>query len=100
MEIIADMDSGYKLVKVTLKELAIIQGFDSTYDPGFDKDSIKVGKIIDVAKFAKVSSNVKNLNTSYLNKIAANLDDAVIRVREAITMADEINCFEKLKDQP
>ena len=100
MEIFADIDAGMKLVKISVKELAIIQGFDSTYDLGYAKDKVRVGCIIDVSKFAKVSSNVKNLNTSYLNKIASDLDNAAIRVREAIAMADEINCFEKLKDQP
>ena len=99
MEIIADMDSTTKLVKVNITELARIMGYESTYDDGYDKDKVAVGKTIDIGKFTKISAYVRNLNTAYLNKIAAQMDDAGIRVREAIALADELNCFEKLKDQ-
>ena len=97
MEVFADIDFTTKLVKVSTMELARIMGFESTYDSAFDKAKIAVGKTIDVVGYSRVSSSVKNLNTGYLSKIAENLEAAVSRVREAGTLVDEMNCFDKLK---
>lgn len=98
MEVFADIDNTTKLVKVSTSELAQIMGFDSTYDIEFDKAKIAVGKTIEVTKFKRVSSSMRTMNTACLNTIVKDLEAAVSRVREAGTLVDEMNCFEKLKD--
>lgn len=97
MKIIADMNSGKKLVEVTENELAQILGFKTTYESGFDRNMIAIGKDIDIAKFTKVSNFVKTINTSHLSNITDRLNGAIKEVTTAIDLADELNVFDKLK---
>ena len=84
-------------MKVSSTELAMIQGFNSIYDSGFDKDKTRVGKYVDIAKIVKTAAFIRTVNTDYLRKITANLDRAKDEINEAIEMSDELNCFETLK---
>lgn len=97
MEIIADVDNSTKLVKVSMNELALLRGFTSMYDSGFDRNDCHVGKVIDIAKMVKTSEYIKNLNTKLLKSMKEQLDNASAGLAIAIESADEMNCFEKLK---
>jgi hypothetical protein len=97
MEIIADMNSDCKLVKVSQTELAQLHGYNNSYSAGWDKSTMKVGVTIDIVKFSRISKYVKELNTVALADIAKRLEQASANVQEAIALASEIDCFDKLK---
>jgi len=98
VKVIADMSSSIKLVEVSDYEFAQLLGYDSIYSKGFDKDKIKVGFIIDICAFSKISEYVRNLNTKQLDDINGRLIDAQIQIKKAITFAEELKVFDILKD--
>ena len=100
MEIIASVDQSTRLVKVTTTELLLLQGFNSRYDNGFNNTMIDIGHKIDIAQFAKVSSYVKNMNTSILKQMRKNLETASDEVEACARLVDEINCFDTLRTEP
>lgn len=97
MEIIADMGSEFKLVKVSHTELAQLHGYNNVYSAGWDKATMRVGVTIDIIKFSRISRYVKELNTVALTDISKKLEQASANVQEAIALASEIDCFDKLK---
>lgn len=98
MEIFAEIDSNTKLVKVTNQELMTILGYKSRYDNGWNDRYLDVGKILPIEQFSKISADVKLLNTKLLKEMLERLNRATSLITEAVEKADEMNCFEKLKD--
>jgi hypothetical protein len=91
------MGSSRKMVSIHIDEIAVIMGFDSSYDSGFDKTLIAVGKTVDVGAFKKVSGYIRTLNTRQLKNIQERLKDAQTELEKAIDMAEELQVFDKLK---
>lgn len=98
MEIIADMGSSRKMVSMHNDEIAVILGFDSQYDSGFNKASIDVGKTIDIVAFKKISAYLRTMNTRQLKSIQDRIKDAQDALEKAIELGDELQVFDKLKD--
>lgn len=99
MKIIGDMGSSKKLVEIDDNEIAIIMGCRSAYDKDFDKRNLQVGSILDVVRFYKTSEFIRSVNTSNLQSSAGNLSAAVKEIEKAISLIDEINVFQKLKEE-
>jgi hypothetical protein len=98
MEIFAVIDKEKRLVTLTLEELALIMGYESTWDAGRVSGFGNVGTKVDIKKFTNITTNIRTLNTTLLKGILSDLETGSRFVAEAIEKSNEINCFNKLKD--
>ncbi len=98
MKIIADMSTDIRLVSVSIRELAIIQGYDNQYSTGFLRSSATIGAEIDIEKFKRISDYVRTMNATQLKTILSGLQDAQKDLIDAIALADELQVFDTLKE--
>lgn len=99
MEIIADMGNSKKMVSIHNDELALILGYDNQYDDKFNVNIVSVGRTLNVSAFKKISSYVQSMNTKQLKSILEKLKDTQTELEKAISLADELQVFDKLKGE-
>lgn len=98
MKIIAKVDSNRVLCEVTNEELALLNGFRSTYDTGFERKLLEVGSECNLSKMVATSQFVRTMDTKVIEHINKSLEEAMKKVNEAGDFVNKLNIFEKLKD--
>ena len=98
MKIIAKTDKGL-LLEATERDVANILGYGSTYSDGFDNRMLKIGTEIPVHKIVSTADAVRTMNTGRLNQIKSNLQNAITQVEAAEDSINQLNLFEKLKEE-
>lgn len=98
MKVIAKIDNGKVLCEVSVEEIAMLNGFRSTYDSDFSRSLCDVGAECNLNKMVITSQYVRTMDTKVIEHISKSLQDAMDKVTEAGDFVNKLNLFDKLKD--
>lgn len=98
MKVIAKIDNGKVLCEVSVEEIAMLNGFRSQYDSGFNRSLCDVGAECNLNKMVTTSQYVRTMDTKVIEHISKSLQDAMDKVTEAGDFVTKLNLFDKLKD--
>jgi len=99
MKVIAKIDRERVLVEASMDELALLNGFRSRYDNGFD--AIKMAEVnseLNIQKMVTTSQYVRNMRKEVLEKAKQDLEKAIDKLDDSIYEISKLTVFEELKE--
>lgn len=99
MKVIAKIDRERVLVEATIEELALLNGFRSRYDSGFDSHSMaEVNCELNIQKMVTTSQYVRNMRKEVLEKAKSDLEKAIGKLDDSMHEISKLTIFETLKE--
>ena len=99
MKVIAKIDRDRVLVEASLEELALLNGFRSRYDNGFDAHKMtEVNCELNIQKMVTTSQYVRNMRKDILEKAKRELEEAIGNIDESMDEISKLTIFETLKE--
>lgn len=99
MKVIAKIDRERVLVEASLDELALLNGFRSRYDNGFD--AFKMSEVnceLNIQKMVTTSQYVRGMRKDVLEKAKVELEKAIGRIDDSMEEISKLTIFETLKE--
>ena len=99
MKVIAKVDRERVLVEATIDELALLNGFRSRYEDGFNSTTMtEVNTELNIQKMVTTSQYVRGLRKEVLEKAKERLENAIERLDESMEEVSKLTIFETLKE--
>lgn len=99
MKVIAKIDRERVLVEATIDELALLNGFKSRYEQGFDSHKMsEVNSELNIQKMVTTSQYVRGLRQEVLEKAKRELEKAIERIDTSAEEISKLTIFETLKE--
>ena len=99
MKVIAKIDKERVLVEASLEELALLNGFRSRYDQGFDSNKMtEVNSELNIQKMVTTSQYVRNMRREVLDKAKKDLEQAISKLDDSMEEISKLTIFETLKE--
>lgn len=100
MKVIAKIDGNKMLCEIDVTELALLHGFRSSYDTGFNKDkATTVGSECNIKKMVTTSQFVRSIRPDTLKKTKANLEQLIKQVDDTMETVGSLEIFNILSDE-
>lgn len=99
MKVIAKIDRERVLVEASLDELALLNGFRSRFDQGFDAHKMaEVNNELNIQKMVTTSQYVRNMRKDVLEKAKRELEGAITNLDHSMEEISKLTIFETLKE--
>jgi hypothetical protein len=99
MKVIAKIDRERVLVEVNIEELALLNGFRSRYDKGFDVHSMsEVNSECNIQRMVTTSQYVRSMRKDVLEKTKNFLEQAIENLDDSMDEISKLTIFETLKE--
>jgi hypothetical protein len=98
MKVIAKIDKERVLVETTLEEIALLNGFRSRYEHGFDMKMAEVNSELNIQKMVTTSQYVRNMRREVLDKAKKDLEQAISKLDDSMEEISKLTIFETLKE--
>jgi predicted proteasome-type protease len=99
MKVIAKIDRERVLVEANIEELALLNGFRSRYDQGFDSHKMtEVNSELNIQKMVTTSQYVRGMRKEVLEKARKELEMAIERIDGSMDEISKLTIFETLKE--
>lgn len=99
MKVIAKIDRERVLVEASIDELALLNGFRSRYDSGFDAHSMtEVNCELNIQKMVTTSQYVRGMRKDVLEKAKKELEIAIGNIDNSMFEISKLTVFETLKE--
>jgi hypothetical protein len=100
MKVIAKIDSSRVLCEVTVEELALLNGFRSSYETGFSKDrASEVGAECNLKKMVATSQFVRSLRPDTLKKAKEGLEKVISQIDNTMETVASLEIFNILTEE-
>lgn len=100
MKVIAKIDATKMLCEIDVTELALLHGFRSSYDTGFNKDvATNVGAECNIKKMVTTSQFVRSIRPETLTKTKANLEQLLKQVDDTMLTVAGLEVFNILSEE-
>jgi hypothetical protein len=99
MKVIAKIDRERVLVEASIEELALLNGFASRYDKGFDSATMsEVNSELNIQKMVTTSRFVRTMRKDVLEKTKNFLEQAIENLDGTMEEVSKLTIFETLKE--
>jgi len=99
MKVIAKIDRERVLVEASIEELALLNGFTSRYDKGFDSATMsEVNSELNIQKMVTTSRFVRTMRKDVLEKTKNFLEQAIENLDGTMEEVSKLTIFETLKE--
>ena len=98
MKVIAKIDRERVLVEASIEEIALLNGFRSRYDKGYDPSFAEVNSELNIQKMVTTSQYVRNMRVEVLDKAKKNLEEAISNLDDSMEEISKLTIFETLKE--
>jgi hypothetical protein len=99
MKVIAKIDRERVLVEANIEELALLNGFRSRYDQGFDSSKMtEVNNELNIQKMVTTSQYVRGMRKHVLEKAKVELEKAIENLDNSMEEISKLTIFETLKE--
>lgn len=100
MKVIAKIDSNRVLCEVSMEELALLNGFRSSYETGFSKDrASEVGAECNLRKMVNTSQFVRGLRPETLKKAKEGMEKIISQLDDAMETVSGLELFNILTEE-
>jgi hypothetical protein len=100
MKVIAKIDGNRVLCEVDIAELALLNGFRSTYDTGFQKEAMTaVGAECNLKKMVSTSQFVRSVRPDVLKKTRDQLEETIKKIEDSMETISSLELFNILSEE-